>query len=268
VTGGAQHLAALNLAAAMASFAHVRTGGRHALIGSLEVSWSGVATSVFNACVLRDAPLNYEELKEQLTRAQIFYLMQSGLTQKPPWSFWCSEGLLPLEIRRRLPQLAAELKLRQSSRSPVMGALELLPPKRKLPELEFRVAGSFASRRDFCHVMAVAFHSPAPRFHEIYDNETYWAHEMKAWIGYANGRAVCAAGAIAAAGSVGLYSVATLPELQRRGYGEAVLREAYRRVSEESGLRPSVLQASTAGASLYRRLGYRELDSLSIWVAE
>ena len=62
-----------------------------------------------------------------------------------------------------------------------------------------------------------------------------------------------------AAGVGGIYNLSTRAAHRRRGIGGALLQRACRRASE-LGARTAILQASAAGASLYRSFGF--LDGL------
>jgi ribosomal protein S18 acetylase RimI-like enzyme len=53
--------------------------------------------------------------------------------------------------------------------------------------------------------------------------------------------------------------VATLPELQRRGYAEAVMRHAMAQAQEEAGPKQTVLHATAAGEPLYRAMGFHPI---------
>ncbi len=77
-------------------------------------------------------------------------------------------------------------------------------------------------------------------------------------LGYAEGQPMAAAIAILSNGIAGIYWVATLPEARGRGLGEACTRLAGNRALE-MGARCVVLQASTQGEPIYRRMGYREI---------
>jgi ribosomal protein S18 acetylase RimI-like enzyme len=59
--------------------------------------------------------------------------------------------------------------------------------------------------------------------------------------------------------------VATVPEMQGRGYGEAVTRLSVVAAAKESGHTRSVLHATCAGIPLYRRLGYEPTASFTAY---
>lgn len=68
-----------------------------------------------------------------------------------------------------------------------------------------------------------------------------------------------------AGGVIGVYAVGTLPQHQRKGCGEAVMRHALEQAHAESGLERSVLQASAAGFHLYQRMGYRTVTRYAVF---
>jgi ribosomal protein S18 acetylase RimI-like enzyme len=60
------------------------------------------------------------------------------------------------------------------------------------------------------------------------------------------------------AGVAGIYDVATLPQRRRRGLGAAVTRAAAAEALAR-GYRMAILHSSTAGAAMYRALGFDEV---------
>jgi len=68
--------------------------------------------------------------------------------------------------------------------------------------------------------------------------------------------------------TLGVYSLATLPEDRRLGYGEALLRSAVEQARQDMRVERVVLQSSDAGHSLYRRMGFRETTKFSVFLTK
>jgi GNAT superfamily N-acetyltransferase len=78
------------------------------------------------------------------------------------------------------------------------------------------------------------------------------------------GREVAAAAIVDRAPAALITWVATLPAFRRRGLGGSVTAAAANR-GFEMGCPAVVLQASPMGLSVYRRLGFRELNQYQLW---
>jgi hypothetical protein len=87
---------------------------------------------------------------------------------------------------------------------------------------------------------------------------------MRMFLGRVGGRAVAAASGYRTAGVVGVFGVATVASARRRGYGTALTRAA---LLADTGL-PAILAPSPQGMNMYRRLGFRPVGELSIWVKD
>ena len=68
-------------------------------------------------------------------------------------------------------------------------------------------------------------------------------------------------------GAIGVYNVATMPDQQRRGYGEAVMRYAVSEAQKEHGIERTILQSTPAGLRLYERMGYRKITRVSVYAS-
>jgi ribosomal protein S18 acetylase RimI-like enzyme len=67
--------------------------------------------------------------------------------------------------------------------------------------------------------------------------------------------------------AIGVYNVATIPQHQQRGYGEAIMRHALEQAYDEHGLERSILQSTPAGARLYHRMGYQTVAKIAVYAS-
>lgn len=84
---------------------------------------------------------------------------------------------------------------------------------------------------------------------------------LRFWLGSVTGRAVAASWTAVSDGYTGVYGVATIPTMRRRGYGEALTRAAM----DAAAQLPAALQSSQAGRSLYLKMGFREIAQFEVW---
>lgn len=209
--------------------------------------------SVFNIALLEAAvPDVAGELKRRIRTARQHY--ESAGT---PWSFWISESDLPRRELRRLYESFEEEGLQPIAESPGMDTRQLVEPRRRLPNLAFRLVEDQQTRRHFSRLVCASFHIPHPMAEAVYSLDRFWAGPLKAWVGYEAGQPVTTAAAVDAGGVLGIYSVATMPDFRRRGYGEAAVRHAVARLRELGAEGPVVLQSSPGAYSLYRSMGFR-----------
>jgi ribosomal protein S18 acetylase RimI-like enzyme len=85
------------------------------------------------------------------------------------------------------------------------------------------------------------------------------------YLGWLNGKPVATASLVLGGGVVGICNVMTIPEAQRQGIGSLMtavpLREA-----RSMGYRIGVLQSTKMGLNVYRRLGFQEYCTISIYL--
>lgn len=84
---------------------------------------------------------------------------------------------------------------------------------------------------------------------------------LRFWLGLVEGRPVAASWSAACDGYAGVYGVAAIPEMRRRGYGEALTRAAMNAAPEL----PAALQSSPMGTPLYLKMGFREVAEFDVW---
>ncbi len=251
-----------NLRAAMSCFARSKRIGEAVELPGLQLVYSGIPHGVFNAAMLTEPVLALSDLRRRLDRAQDHYRRRGQA-----WSLWLCEEWLDAELRSPAVHLIQDFDLQYSSNPPGMLAPQLRPLSRRLPSLDIRSIGDCTTRLDFCQVMSLAFEGPFAVLLEAYQEDQFWNADFEGWIGYRDGRAIATACTVTAAGSIGLYAVATIPEKQGSGYGEMMVRHAIAAALDRYGPQPLVLQSSLAGMPLYRRLGYRPAADFTIYVS-
>jgi ribosomal protein S18 acetylase RimI-like enzyme len=88
------------------------------------------------------------------------------------------------------------------------------------------------------------------------DAERVLSPELSCYLAYVDDQPAATAISLLSHGIAGLYWIATQPELQRRGLGAAITRRASNEAFDR-GAAAVILQASTHGEPVYRRLGYQ-----------
>ena len=162
------------------------------------------------------------------------------------WAYWVCEDWIDSRARRKSRQVSKRQGLRHSVDLPGMVAEQIVPPVKPLPVLEIRRVGDTATREAFCAIGSVCFHVPITWFREVFDNHMVW-DRFAAYVGYRNEAPVSTAAIVMGGGAIGVYNVATMPEQQRHGYGEAVMRHALAQAQKEHGMERSILQSTPAG---------------------
>ncbi len=253
-----------NLRGAMRVFARATQGGESRRLPGVELVASGVDYPVFNAALLTSpVPARDGDLDRRVAAAKVYFGARSLR-----WSCWICTDWLDGRARRKAKDILAARGLRLLVEAPGMAAETLAPPARPLPELDYRPIADTPTRLAFCHIASVAFSLPFAVTEQVYASARVWGQDFTGHIGYLAGEPVTMAATVCQAGVIGVYSVATLPPHERRGYGEAVTRHAIDAARRATGLDHSVLQATRRGLPLYERMGYRTVTTFSIYVSD
>lgn len=89
---------------------------------------------------------------------------------------------------------------------------------------------------------------------------------INAFLARYDGRPASTVWTIQAGPVVGIWSMATAPEVQRRRVGRALLDQVLAH-HQERGATDYYLLATEAGYPLYERIGFRSVTQPSVWVA-
>lgn len=251
-----------NLRAAMRCYSRVSPQGEAREYPGLVLASTGMNCAVFNSAMLTGC-VGCADLK-QLVGAAHLHFHQRSLG----WTFWLCEDLLNGSNRNAIRSVFRELGMAGIAQAPGMYAERLRPPSRPLAELTVRKVSDDTTRLDFAHLSSVIFSLPFKVSREVYGSPALWDGAMTGWVGYYAQVPVSLVSVVIAADAAGVYSLGTLPEFQRRGFGETILRHALSRAHEETGYETTVLQATRQGFNLYSRMGYRVVTQFAVYLHE
>lgn len=112
-----------------------------------------------------------------------------------------------------------------------------------------------ASFRPFLETMAAGFGMPLDFAVELFPPRILQFSGMRAYLGSIDGRPVATSMSMRTGDIIGIYSVATHPDVRGRGYGTAMTWATL--ADAEPGVRAAVLQSSPQGRPVYERMGFR-----------
>ena len=254
------HTVEENLRHAFRLFASSHAEGETREMAGVTIASSGVAFSMFNAAFLA-APVEAEQDMDRRIAVANVHFGARGVN----WSYWLCESWLTGKVLRRASDLFAKHQLYLAASLPGMVADCVAPPDRLLPKISVRRVDDESTFRAFCDIGSVCFNVPPAWFREVFQEPGLWESGFTGYVGYWNHEPVSTAATVTAAGAVGVYNVATLPEHQGRGYGEATMRYALDRARAQHGIDRTVLQSTREGLKLYRRMGYAEVTKVAVY---
>ena len=170
----------------------------------------------------------------------------------------CSSELVRLAKRRGmvedepLPLMAMQLpsdRIRESALHPDL-TIRLLHPD----EAEIHAA-----------IAAEGFEAPLEMFEQLMPRGVLDQAGSRAYVGSIDGRDVVTAFGSTAGDHVGIFNVATPAAHRGRGYGTAITARAALD-GYNSGAEFAYLQSSAAGLRVYESLGFRTLETWTVWV--
>jgi ribosomal protein S18 acetylase RimI-like enzyme len=250
-----------NLRESFRAIAASRAPGEVRELPGVSIRSAGVAFQMFNAAFLSAPVASEADLARRIMLPSVHFSARGF-----EWAYWVCEDWLEARPRRRSRQIFDRHGLRHSVDLPGMVAERILPPVKPLPNLEIRRVGDAPTRDAFCTIGAFCFHVPLPWFRECFDNERVW-ESFVGWVGYADGEPVSTAATVLGGGAVGVYNVATMPEHQKRGYGETVMRHAVAEAHRRHGIDQTILQSTPAGHRLYQRMGFRTVTTIAVYAS-
>jgi GNAT superfamily N-acetyltransferase len=138
---------------------------------------------------------------------------------------------------------------------------ELNDPAGELEVLRVETADGLAQA---LAVGSSGFGIPPDLVASVYSLEVAQLDGLETYLGRVDGRDVSTAAGFTIDGTTGIFSVATPEEHRGRGYGAAITAQAVRD-GFDAGADLAGLQSSPMGESVYKRLGFREVDTYTLF---
>ena len=182
-----------------------------------------------------------------------------GKSRNVPMGWWVGPASRPAELGARLmahgfvdemdmPEMAIDLSALNTS----------LPTP---PGLVIEQVNDIETLRQWGHAFSTGSGMPkfmCDAFLEFFSTLGFDAHSpLRNYIGSLNGEPVATSTLFLGAGVAGIYNVATVPEARQKGIGTALTFTPLSQ-ARKIGYKAGALEASSMGASIYRRLGFQE----------
>jgi len=248
----------------MRFFGEATGGGDVCPLPGVEAIYSGLDYGVFNIAVLsEEVRANGGGLEARIAECARYYSARATR-----WSFWLCEDLLESAVRRKARTVFADCGMRVISQPPGLLAEELRPAGRELPPIECREVKDQSLRDIFAAFTSTCFDIPINVANAVYRPERAWVGAYRGYVGLLDGKPVGIAATVDAAGVLGIYSLATMPEFRRRGFGEAMLRAVAAQENAPGRKAPLrlVLQSTDAGYRMYRRIGFKDVAKFAVYL--
>lgn len=183
-------------------------------------------------------------------------------------SWLAEEGVPATEIKRYL--LSHGLTFSDSFATEMAADLMAVPEDLPLPTgLKIVPVADKETLRQWIHVASIGFGVPEEFEKVWYDFFVETVFEMPFWsyLALLNERPVGTSQLFPSAGVAGIYNVTCLPGARGQGIGAAITL-APLLDARAMGYRIGILQASSLGYRVYRRLGFQDFGKLSVYLWE
>jgi GNAT superfamily N-acetyltransferase len=130
--------------------------------------------------------------------------------------------------------------------------------------LQIAVAEDDASCADVFDINSAAYGADLDACKPTLGHRAFWRDHVLS-LGRVGGKPASSAAVLDVDGYRYVALVATMPDAQRRGYGEAVMRHALD-VAAATRDRPTTLHATDAGRPIYERMGYKPIAAHTAFI--
>lgn len=223
--------------------------------------WADSAFPFWNTLTLADHRVDASSLERHLSGAADY------MRGRRPGYLWLFADLLGDAAGEALAGLAQGAGLRRAMELRGMAGRVPPGPEPTHPELTFERVSTRAQLEAYADLNSRAYAMPPAAGRDGLCGSKLWTEGIFAFLALRAGVPVSAAATVPADGRLFVLLVATHPDAQRRGYGEAVTRKALHEGARATGIRRATLHATASGVPVYRRIGFAETAAIVLYDA-
>ena len=229
-------------------------------VPGMAIRWGESKFPFWNCITFTEAGADAALLDRRLAEAAAYMRQktEAGL-------IWLFEDLLDPACRAGLPAAAERAGLSLALSGFGMAGDILPMPEPNHPNLRFIRATTDDDMLAYADLNSRAYGMPLEAGRDGLGGSELWKSGMYTYLALENDVPVSAAATVQTGDCLFLALVATAPEAQRKGYGEATVRKALHEGAKATGLTRTTLHATMAGAPVYERIGYRKVASMGFY---
>ncbi|MDZ4799750.1 MAG: GNAT family N-acetyltransferase [Bryobacteraceae bacterium] len=217
--------------------------------------WCHTTWPFGNQAVLTEPVTTRQELDQQ---AEAVVGFAAGRSEMFLWVL--CHHLIPEDLAAGLPETLSRHGLHHALTTMGMVAPDgLTPPPDAGPDCTVRRAVTQEDMLALSRINAAAYMVPMEWAPDLVTKISLVADDCFAYLAEVGGQPVSSAATFVLDGRLYVAFVATLPGYGQQGLAEAVLRASIEAATKATGIRRTVLHATEAGHSLYRRIGFRDV---------
>lgn len=226
----------------------------------MAIRWADSEFAFWNSITFTD-----KGTSRQLLDARLEQAVELMRNKKWPGFLWLFEDLLDPSARDNLPDAIDRVGLTLSLSGFGMAGDVLPIPEPHHPDLRFVRVSTDDHLLAYADLNSRAYGMPLEAGRDGLMGSKLWKSGIHAYLALANDVPVSAAASFAVDGRLFVALVATDPQAQGKGYGEAVTRKAVYEGAKETGFKRVILHATTAGAPIYERIGLRKTATIRFY---
>lgn len=221
---------------------------------------SGMPVAILNRIIKTD--INRSSVDQVLEKIKKIY-HEKGIAVH--WEVW------PSTTPSNFKQLLINYGFEYEDSYPAMGIDLKCLAQQNTSSLKIKRVENVEQANILANVFADCYGLPASAKQGFLNTVLSAGFEQKSklvnYIGYEDNKPVCMSSVYFDSGVAGIYNVGTLKQYSRRGYGTMITRHPLIEANK-MGYNYAILQSSSQGEKVYKRMGFRELCTVERYKLE